>query len=85
MGFLHLVIHPFSMQENKFKVYCVYCTNYDSAIGCLLEQTRSSKELASFLIQCQHNLEHALPLSSQLIKPVQRIMRYHIMLKVMCV
>ena len=34
--------------------------------------------------QCQNDLEHALPLHSHLIKPVQRILKYHLMLRVCC-
>lgn len=31
---------------------------------------------------CQHDLEHALPLNSHLIKPVQRILKYNLLLQV---
>lgn len=70
------------MQAEKFKIYGCYCTNYDSALECLLEQKRSSKELELLINSCQLNLQQVLPLETQLIKPIQRIMRYHIMLKV---
>ena len=71
------------LQVDKFKIYSEYCTNYEMAVACLQELTTSSKDMDQFLRTCQQDLEHALPLSSQLIKPVQRIMRYHIMLKVL--
>ena len=70
-----------SSQEDGFKLYTAYCTNYNSSMLCL-QQLLMSEKHNQFLDQCQRNLKHSLPLSAQLIKPVQRIMRYHLLLHV---
>ena len=31
--------------------------------------------------KCQHEIRHALPLGSDLLEPVQRVLRYHILLQ----
>ena len=71
----------FHSQEDGFKLYTTYCTNYNSSMLCL-QQLLMSEKHNQFLDQCQRNLKHSLPLSAQLIKPVQRIMRYHLLLHV---
>lgn len=41
-----------------------------------------SKVQARFLRECQERLRHALPLGAYLLKPVQRILKYHLLLQV---
>ncbi len=77
----HTHTHTHS-QENKFHVYSVYCTNYDKALETHIELLKQHQDLREFLFSCQKNLGHLLPLNSLLIKPVQRIMRYHLLLEV---
>ncbi|XP_010171184.1 pleckstrin homology domain-containing family G member 3, partial [Antrostomus carolinensis] len=40
-----------------------------------------SKPQARFLRECQERLRHALPLGAYLLKPVQRILKYHLLLQ----
>ena len=47
-----------------------------------LEKVMESKDAMVFFGKCQRSLGHALPLSSLLIKPVQRILRYKLLLEV---
>ena len=79
--FLSLSLSLSLTQEDGFKLYIAYCTNYTSSMLCL-QQLLMSEKHNQFLDQCQRNLKHSLPLSAQLIKPVQRIMRYHLLLHV---
>ena len=74
-------LHP---QEEEFLAYAEYCLNYNSASDCLKQQARANNEMHTFLQQCQQSMEH-YSLSDELFKPVQRIMKYHLLLKVsMC-
>lgn len=43
-----------------------------------------TKTAVEFFGKCQRSLGHALPLSSLLLKPVQRILRYKLLLEVSC-
>ena len=47
-----------------------------------LQKVMESKEAMVFFSKCQRSLGHALPLSSLLLKPVQRILRYKLLLEV---
>ena len=46
------------------------------------ELRRQIGDQNAFLRQCQMNLGHKLPLSAYLLKPVQRITKYQLLLKV---
>lgn len=52
-----------------------------SSVAALAECMRS-KPQARFLRECQERLRHALPLGAYLLKPVQRILKYHLLLQV---
>lgn len=52
-----------------------------SSVAALAECMRS-KAQARFLRECQERLRHALPLGAYLLKPVQRILKYHLLLQV---
>lgn len=41
-----------------------------------------SKQQARFFRECQEQMRHALPLGAYLLKPVQRILKYHLLLQV---
>jgi hypothetical protein len=58
-----------------FKMYAVYCHQYNSAIQRLLEVRTTNSELHDFLTQKEQKSEFT-SLSSLLIKPVQRICKY---------
>ncbi|EDW73728.2 uncharacterized protein Dwil_GK19539, isoform C [Drosophila willistoni] len=65
--------------RERFDVYTTYCTSYPEAISLLtklLQATHTNALLAS----TQKLLQHRLPLGSYLLKPVQRILKYHLLL-----
>uniref|UniRef100_A0A663LZW0 DH domain-containing protein n=1 Tax=Athene cunicularia TaxID=194338 RepID=A0A663LZW0_ATHCN len=64
----------------EFAIYTQYCNNYPSSVAALAECMRS-KPQARFLRECQDRLRHALPLGAYLLKPVQRILKYHLLLQ----
>ncbi|KAM6115108.1 pleckstrin homology domain-containing family G member 3 [Pterocles gutturalis] len=70
----------FVTRSQEFAIYTQYCTNYPSSVAALAECMRS-KAQARFLRECQERLRHALPLGAYLLKPVQRILKYHLLLQ----
>ncbi|XP_014467691.1 PREDICTED: uncharacterized protein LOC106740808 isoform X2 [Dinoponera quadriceps] len=74
------VADTFIQHISGFKVYTDYCTNYPKAVSVLTD-LMSREEIASAFCERQAALGHALPLGSFLLKPVQRILKYHLLLK----
>eukprot|EP00516_Mucochytrium_quahogii_P000538 CAMPEP_0203753816 /NCGR_PEP_ID=MMETSP0098-20131031/7520_1 /ASSEMBLY_ACC=CAM_ASM_000208 /TAXON_ID=96639 /ORGANISM=" , Strain NY0313808BC1" /LENGTH=1317 /DNA_ID=CAMNT_0050644583 /DNA_START=593 /DNA_END=4543 /DNA_ORIENTATION=- len=74
-----LVLVPF------FKVYATYCHKYTSSLSTLISLRQSNKVLDEFLKQREDRTEnkHA-SLQSLLIKPVQRICKYPLLMKSLC-
>ncbi|NWH41178.1 PKHG3 protein, partial [Chloropsis hardwickii] len=70
----------FVTRSQEFAIYTQYCNNYPSSVAALTECMRS-KVQAWFLRECQERLRHALPLGAYLLKPVQRILKYHLLLQ----
>ncbi|NXO40829.1 PKHG3 protein, partial [Locustella ochotensis] len=70
----------FVTRSQEFAIYTQYCNNYPSSVAALTECMRS-KVQARFLRECQERLRHALPLGAYLLKPVQRILKYHLLLQ----
>ncbi|NXF12671.1 PKHG3 protein, partial [Smithornis capensis] len=70
----------FVTRSQEFAIYTQYCNNYPSSVAALAECMRS-KVQARFLRECQERLRHALPLGAYLLKPVQRILKYHLLLQ----
>ncbi|NXV85840.1 PKHG3 protein, partial [Calonectris borealis] len=70
----------FVTRSQEFAIYTQYCNNYPSSVAALAECMRS-KPQARFLRECQERLRHALPLGAYLLKPVQRILKYHLLLQ----
>ncbi|CAH1791234.1 unnamed protein product [Owenia fusiformis] len=70
----------FVSQNEGFPIYTHYCTNYPDAVAILTKymQVRSTAEVFK---QRQMALKHGLPLGSYLLKPVQRILKYHLLLQ----
>ncbi|XP_004454608.2 pleckstrin homology domain-containing family G member 1 [Dasypus novemcinctus] len=69
----------FVSKSEEFHIYTQYCTNYPRSVAVLTECMRS-KMLAKFFRERQETLKHSLPLGSYLLKPVQRILKYHLLL-----
>ncbi|XP_055379817.1 uncharacterized protein LOC129610976 isoform X2 [Condylostylus longicornis] len=65
--------------NQKFEVYTIYCTSYPAAISLLTSLLQASQTNA-LLTSTQKQLQHTLPLGSYLLKPVQRILKYHLLL-----
>lgn len=70
----------FVSKEKGFKTYTDYCTNYPVSMEVLTKSTQQ-KETADFIKKIQVQLGHSLPLGSYLLKPVQRILKYHLLLQ----
>ncbi|KAI1897674.1 hypothetical protein AGOR_G00085700 [Albula goreensis] len=69
----------FVAKSEDFHIYTQYCTNYPRSVAVLTECMRN-KALAKFFRERQESLNHSLPLGSYLLKPVQRILKYHLLL-----
>ncbi|XP_029586198.1 pleckstrin homology domain-containing family G member 3 isoform X1 [Salmo trutta] len=67
-------------KSDAFEIYTQYCTNYPNSVGTLTDCMRS-KTLAKFFRDRQAFLKRSLPLGSYLLKPVQRILKYHLLLQ----
>ncbi|XP_074043916.1 pleckstrin homology domain-containing family G member 1 isoform X2 [Macrotis lagotis] len=69
----------FVSKSEDFHIYTQYCTNYPRSVAVLTECMRN-KMVAKFFRERQETLHHSLPLGSYLLKPVQRILKYHLLL-----
>ncbi|KAI1895443.1 hypothetical protein AGOR_G00106330 [Albula goreensis] len=67
-------------KSEDFEIYTQYCTNYPNSVAALTDCMRS-KALAKFFRDRQASLKRSLPLGSYLLKPVQRILKYHLLLQ----
>ncbi|KAJ7989063.1 hypothetical protein DPEC_G00315660 [Dallia pectoralis] len=74
------VARCFVDKSDDFEIYTQYCTNYPNSVGALTDCMRS-KTLAKFFRDRQAFLKRSLPLGSYLLKPVQRILKYHLLLQ----
>ncbi|KAG7199653.1 hypothetical protein KM043_014246 [Ampulex compressa] len=64
-------------REVFFRLYSYYCQNIPRSER-LREQIQNEPQ---FLVACQQRLGHKLPLAAYLLKPVQRITKYQLLLK----
>ncbi|KAK5857238.1 hypothetical protein PBY51_010496 [Eleginops maclovinus] len=67
-------------KSEYFEIYTQYCTNYPNSVAALTD-CMSSTTLAKFFRERQAALRRSLPLGSYLLKPVQRILKYHLLLQ----
>ncbi|XP_061407532.1 pleckstrin homology domain-containing family G member 3-like [Lethenteron reissneri] len=70
----------FVEKSGGFEIYTQYCTNFPSSME-LLTKCMRTKSTAKFFRDHQAALKHNLPLGSFLLKPVQRILKYHLLLQ----
>ncbi|XP_038074098.1 uncharacterized protein LOC119742138 isoform X2 [Patiria miniata] len=73
-----LIAECFLDNEKNFRVYTDYCTNYPSTMEVLIDYTKY-EDVAEFFRECQSYLGHPLPLGAYLLKPVQRVLKYHLL------
>jgi hypothetical protein len=75
-------VHTFCLfQRDAFlRLYSYYCQN--SPRSERLRETVGEKNM--FFQACQLKLGHKLPLAAYLLKPVQRLTKYQLLLKVVC-
>uniref|UniRef100_K7FUK5 DH domain-containing protein n=1 Tax=Pelodiscus sinensis TaxID=13735 RepID=K7FUK5_PELSI len=74
------VARCFVDRSQDFDIYTQYCNNYPNSVAALTECMRN-KQQAKFFRERQEQIGHALPLGSYLLKPVQRILKYHLLLQ----
>ncbi|XP_047429441.1 pleckstrin homology domain-containing family G member 3 isoform X3 [Mugil cephalus] len=74
------VARCFVTKSEYFEIYTQYCTNYPNSVAALTDCMRN-KSLAKFFRERQASLKRSLPLGSYLLKPVQRILKYHLLLQ----
>ncbi|XP_046751746.1 uncharacterized protein LOC124414743 isoform X2 [Diprion similis] len=74
------VANTFVKHNSGFEVYTEYCTNYPRTVAVLTDLMGQERTANAFR-ERQAALGHALPLGSFLLKPVQRILKYHLLLQ----
>ncbi|KAI6647623.1 Pleckstrin domain-containing family G member 2 [Oopsacas minuta] len=82
---LRNVAECFLQRKQQFiNEYTIYCNNYPNACEILkdINFNHDLKIISNFKI-CQQSLGHMLPLSAYLLKPVQRVLKYPLLLKAM--
>ncbi|KAK7906719.1 hypothetical protein WMY93_015331 [Mugilogobius chulae] len=87
------VARCFVLKSEDFEIYTTYCTNYPRYVALdrvwtsldrsvqVLAQILRDQTWASFLRRRQQILKTPLPLGSYLLKPVQRVLKYHLLLQ----
>ncbi|XP_044057476.1 mucin-5AC isoform X3 [Siniperca chuatsi] len=70
----------FVERSEAFDIYTLYCMNYPNSVA-VLRECMKTKSLVSFFQERQTTLNHSLPLETYLLKPVQRILKYHLLLQ----
>ncbi|XP_035826918.1 uncharacterized protein LOC101855581 isoform X2 [Aplysia californica] len=69
------------VRHNKgFVIYTDYCTNYPRAVE-VLTKFMQDPDLSELCKERQLALGHGLPLGAFLLRPVQRILKYHLLLQ----
>ncbi|XP_031429130.1 uncharacterized protein plekhg2 isoform X3 [Clupea harengus] len=70
----------FVRRSEAFDIYTIYCMNYPNAVA-VLKDCMKNVNLVQFFQERQSTLNHFLPLETYLLKPVQRILKYHLLLQ----
>lgn len=80
-----LAVISFSVECDYFTVFCVFTISVNVLIFVSKEIIHQDVILILFVFfvkECQKKLEHKLGLDSYLLKPVQRLTKYQLLLKV---
>uniref|UniRef100_A0A8C2FKM0 Pleckstrin homology domain containing, family G (with RhoGef domain) member 2 n=1 Tax=Cyprinus carpio TaxID=7962 RepID=A0A8C2FKM0_CYPCA len=70
----------FVERSEAFDIYTIYCMNYPNSVT-VLRDCMKNESLVRFFQERQVTLCHSLPLETYLLKPVQRILKYHLLLQ----
>ncbi|XP_039478593.1 mucin-5AC isoform X1 [Oreochromis aureus] len=70
----------FVERSEAFDIYTLYCMNYPNSVA-VLRECMNNESLVRFFQERQATLSHSLPLETYLLKPVQRILKYHLLLQ----
>ncbi|XP_026171100.1 mucin-5AC isoform X2 [Mastacembelus armatus] len=70
----------FVERSEAFDIYTLYCMNYPNSVA-VLRDCMKNESLVRFFQERQTTLNHSLPLETYLLKPVQRILKYHLLLQ----
>ncbi|MGH0171498.1 UNVERIFIED_CONTAM: hypothetical protein FKN15_061197 [Acipenser sinensis] len=70
----------FVERSEAFEIYTLYCMNYPNSVA-VLRECMKTESLVRFFRERQTSLSHSLPLETYLLKPVQRILKYHLLLQ----
>ncbi|XP_077397859.1 uncharacterized protein plekhg2 [Festucalex cinctus] len=70
----------FVERSEAFDIYTLYCMNYPNSVS-VLRECMKNQSLVRFFHERQTTLNHSLPLEAYLLKPVQRILKYHLLLQ----
>ncbi|XP_043918011.1 pleckstrin homology domain-containing family G member 2 isoform X2 [Protopterus annectens] len=70
----------FVERSEEFDIYTLYCMNYPNSVA-VLNECMKNEVLVKFFRERQMMLSHSLPLETYLLKPVQRILKYHLLLQ----
>ncbi|KAL5105158.1 Pleckstrin homology domain-containing family G member 1 [Taenia crassiceps] len=62
-------------------LYVEFCTEHSLSVQTLEQESQLQTELWTSILDCQSRLGHLLPLASYLLKPVQRILKYQLLLQ----
>eukprot|EP00038_Savillea_parva_P009572 m.184402 g.184402 ORF g.184402 m.184402 type:complete len:1211 (-) comp16139_c0_seq1:207-3839(-) len=68
------------MGLDRFMVYEQYYLDHTKSLSVLLHK-QEDKTFLTMLVACQTNLGHQLPLADYLLKPVQRLLKYPLLLQ----
>ncbi|GAU89831.1 hypothetical protein RvY_02335 [Ramazzottius varieornatus] len=72
------IARRFVQHATDFDIYAEYCLNFPTSCECLALLT---KEQPEWFRDRQTDLGHVLPLGPYLLKPIQRILKYHLLLQ----
>ncbi|OQR76910.1 hypothetical protein BIW11_07468 [Tropilaelaps mercedesae] len=77
------VTYDTTIVSSGLKVYAVYCTNYPRSLQVLSRLVQPESRSCTLLAKLQLGLGHRMQLGSYLLKPVQRILKYPLLLDAM--